>query len=62
MEMQKHIYRALNVWSHSEMKAILTLIYYPRVSYEKLKPGVTFTIREGPKIVGFGSGLRLLNL
>jgi hypothetical protein len=44
-----------------EMKAIITLMYYPRLSYENLKPGVTFTIREGPKIVGFGSVLRLLN-
>jgi hypothetical protein len=45
----------------SEMKATLTLMYYPRVSYEKLKPGVTFTVREGAKIVGFGSVLRLLD-
>jgi hypothetical protein len=46
----------------SEMKAVLTLMYYPHLSYENLKPGVTFTIREGPKIVGFGSILRLLDL
>jgi hypothetical protein len=46
----------------SELKAILTLMYYPRLSYENLKPGVTFTIREGAKIVGFGSVLRLLDL
>ena len=46
----------------AEMKALLTLMYYPRLSYEELKPGITFTIREGPRIVAFGSVLRLLNL
>ena len=45
----------------TEMKVILTLMYYPRLSYEVPKPGVTFTIREGARIVGFGSVLRLLN-
>jgi hypothetical protein len=45
----------------SEIKVTLTLMYYPRVSYENLKPGVTFTVREGSKIVGFGSVLRRLD-
>jgi hypothetical protein len=45
----------------SEMKVTVTLMYYPRVSYDKLKPGVTFTVREGARIVGFGSVLRWLD-
>lgn len=30
-------------------------LMYPGVDYSALIPGATFTIREGPKIVGFGS-------
>ena len=52
----------VDVSAGAEIKAILTLMYYPRLSYESLKPGVTFTIREGARIVGFGSVLRLLDL
>ena len=32
----------------------LALMYYPKVSYEKLIKGVTFTVREGARVVGFG--------
>jgi hypothetical protein len=52
----------VNTVAGSEMKGVLTLMYHPSVSYEKLKPGVSFTIREGGKIVGFGSVLRFVDL
>ena len=32
----------------------LRLMYWPEENYERLVPGATFTVREGPKIVGFG--------
>jgi hypothetical protein len=32
----------------------LALMYFPEVTYSEVKPGATFTIREGPHIVGFG--------
>ena len=32
----------------------LALIYFPDDPYEEVKPGATFTIREGPLVVGFG--------
>jgi hypothetical protein len=32
----------------------LRLMYWPDEKYEQLVPGATFTVREGPKIVGFG--------
>ena len=32
----------------------LALIYFPEYPYEEVQPGVTFTVREGPLIVGFG--------
>jgi hypothetical protein len=32
----------------------LALIYFPGVSYDEVRQGATFTIREGPHIVGFG--------
>jgi hypothetical protein len=40
--------------------AELALIFYPHPAYDSLAPGVTFTIREGPKVVGFGEVKRLL--
>ena len=36
----------------------LLLLFYPHPVYDKLKSGATFTVREGPKIVAFGSVLR----
>jgi hypothetical protein len=31
------------------------LMYWPEESYEGIAPGATFTLREGPNFVGFGS-------
>jgi len=33
----------------------LALMYWPNVSYDSLVPGATFTLREGPHIIGFGT-------
>lgn len=35
--------------------AELALMYWPNVSYDSLVPGATFTLREGPYIIGFGT-------
>jgi hypothetical protein len=35
-------------------KFTLELMYYPRVEYDALRKGATFTVREGGKVVGFG--------
>jgi len=35
--------------------AELELMYWPNVSYDLLVPGATFTVREGPHIVAFGT-------
>lgn len=32
----------------------LALMYFPDEAYDEVKPGATFTIREGALIVGFG--------
>ena len=32
----------------------LALMYFPEYPYEEIQPGVTFTVREGPVIVGYG--------
>lgn len=32
----------------------LVLMYWPDEKYENVIPGATFTLREGPLIVGFG--------
>jgi hypothetical protein len=44
----------------AEMKAVLSLMYFPHQMYDKLTPGVTFTVREGPKIVAYGRICRWL--
>ena len=44
----------------TEMKAVLSLMYFPHQMYDKLTPGVTFTVREGPKIVAYGAICRWL--
>ncbi len=31
------------------------LMYWPAESYRGIAPGATFTLREGPNVVGFGS-------
>jgi hypothetical protein len=33
----------------------LALMYWPNVSYDSLVAGATFTVREGPHIIGFGT-------
>ena len=35
--------------------AELVLMYWPNIKYEALVPGATFTIREGPHTVGYGT-------
>ena len=35
----------------------LRLIYWPEEKYTDVKPGATFTLREGPNIIGFGQVL-----
>ena len=32
----------------------LKLMYWPEEQYEGVEPGATFTLREGPNIIGFG--------
>ena len=44
----------------AEMMVVLTLMYFPHPMYEQLKPGVTFTVREGAKIVAYGTVRRWL--
>ena len=36
----------------------MDLIFYPNNTYDRLQPGATFTIREGPNVVGYGTVLR----
>lgn len=43
-----------------EHEVMVDLMYAPEVDYAELRPGTTFTIREGPKIVGFGRVLEWL--
>jgi hypothetical protein len=44
-----------NVVAGQTFIAELALMYWPNVSYDWLVPGATFTVREGPNIVGFGT-------
>jgi hypothetical protein len=32
----------------------LALMYFPKYPYEEVQPGATFTVREGPLILGHG--------
>jgi hypothetical protein len=32
----------------------LALMYFPELTYDEVTPGATFSIREGPLVVGFG--------
>src|SRR2546422_984983 len=36
----------------------MQLIFYPECNYDRLTPGVTFTVREGGQVVGYGRILR----
>lgn len=38
-----------------EMRVELILLFYPHPAYDRLKSGVTFTVREGSRIVAYGS-------
>lgn len=44
----------------AEMIVVLTLMYFPNRMYDQLKPGVTFTLREGAQVVGYGTVRRWL--
>jgi translation elongation factor EF-Tu-like GTPase len=39
-------------------KVLMDLMYHPQVDYRELVPGASFTLREGPKIVGHGTVLK----
>lgn len=42
-------------YAHGEpAEFVLELLYHPRVSYESVVEGATFTVREGGRIVGSG--------
>ena len=44
-----------NVVAGQSFVAELALMYWPNVSYDPLVPGATFTVREGPHVIGFGT-------
>ena len=37
------------------VEVALQLMYWPEEQYEGVVPGATFTLREGPTIIGFGT-------
>ncbi len=39
------------------VRVAMELMYHPRVDYSEVQPECTFTIREGGKIVGYGTVL-----
>ena len=45
-----------------QLRVDLTLLFYPHPQYDKLKSGVTFTVREGSRIVAYGSVTRGVEL
>ena len=51
----------LNVVRDEPFESTFELMYYPVVDYDAVQVGATFTIREGAKILGFGSVLRRSN-
>jgi hypothetical protein len=44
-----------------ELCVVLTLMYFPNPMYGNLRPGTDFTVREGAKIVGYGTVRRWLD-
>jgi len=44
-----------NIVPGESFLAELALLYWPDVTYEALASGATFTVREGPHIVGYGT-------
>jgi translation elongation factor EF-Tu-like GTPase len=49
-----------NIESGKSFPTELVLMYWPHPMYESLVPGVTFTMREGARIVGYGQVKRIL--
>src|SRR5687768_12819430 len=47
-----------SVQAQSSFTATLGLVYHPNVDYSPLVPGVEFTVREGPQVVGRGRVLK----
>src|SRR5262245_32176502 len=45
----------LEVVAGEPFLAEFALMYWPNVSYDSLVPDATFTLREGPHIIGFGT-------
>jgi hypothetical protein len=45
----------LEVVAGEPFVAELALMYWPNVPYDSLVPGATFTVPEGPHIIGFGT-------
>jgi hypothetical protein len=44
-----------------ELPVVMKLIYFPNPMYGKLNPGVSFTVREGPRVIGYGAVRRWLD-
>ncbi len=40
------------------LEIVLSLCYGPSAMYDTVVPGATFTLREGPKVIGFGEVTR----
>jgi hypothetical protein len=44
-----------------EITVTLALMFAPHPGYDALKPGATFTVREGRRVVAFGTVQRVLS-
>ena len=42
------------LWPGGSARVLLGLMHYPAPEYDALQRGVTFTIREGARVVGYG--------
>ena len=38
----------------------MRLMYWPEEAYDEVRPGATFTLREGPNVIGYGEILSRL--
>jgi len=45
----------ITLWPGGSARVRLGLMFYPAPEYDALQPGVTFTVREGVKVVGYGT-------
>jgi translation elongation factor EF-Tu-like GTPase len=43
------------LWPGDSARVRLGLMFYPAPEYDALQRGVTFTVREGAKVVGYGT-------